>query len=174
MALCWNRQRGLPPPILYIIDDLLNVLYYPVIGRIKGIENISQGTPCWYTVEYKNLKINPKAKKASERILSGEKFFTVRRPLQSLLLLSPHSSYNNQVTTDIIDSVPGIVQEDGEMIRKNMPINLNTIIFFFKANTAIKTQKNMAVSIIVDLLNVTDLITSSLSRGLHLMGNIPV
>ena len=56
---------------IVIINDLLNVLHYPVIGRIKGIENDSQGTPRWYTVEYKHLKINPKAKQASERICKG-------------------------------------------------------------------------------------------------------
>ena len=109
---------------IVIINDLLNVLHYPVIGRIKGIDNDSQGTPHWYTVEYKHLKINPKAKQASERILSGENFFTVRRPLQSLLLLSPHSSDNNQVTTDILDSVPGIIREDGKMIKKKIRVKV--------------------------------------------------
>ena len=89
------------------------------IGREESIENDSQGIPSWYTVKYKHLKINPKAEQARERILSGEKFFTVRRPLQTLLLLSPHRS-DIQVTTDILD----IVQEDGEMIRKKIKVKV--------------------------------------------------
>ena len=49
---------------IVMINDLLNALHYPVIGRIKGIEKDSQGIDRPYTVEYKHLKINLKAEQA--------------------------------------------------------------------------------------------------------------
>ena len=83
---------------LVIINDLLSAANYPVLGRVTDIECDTNGSPRWYTLEYKGLQFNPQATKAAERLTSKAKFSVVR----SLLLLLPTNGHSEQV----LDNTP--------------------------------------------------------------------
>ena len=72
---------------IVLINDLLTPLYYPVLGRISKIEEDSTGIPRYFTVEYKRMKVDNSARRPDEKYSYTKKYFSVRRPASSLLLL---------------------------------------------------------------------------------------
>ena len=70
-----------------LISDLKGQLGYPVLGRIRSLEQDSDGVSRYYIIEYKRARVNVKCNKPLEKVSFSKKLATVKRPASSLVLL---------------------------------------------------------------------------------------
>ena len=53
---------------IVLISDLKGQLGYPVLGRVRSLEQDSDGVNRYFVIEYKRSKVNAKCKDAVEKV----------------------------------------------------------------------------------------------------------
>ena len=70
-----------------LISDLKGQLGYPVLGRIRSLEQDSDGVNRYYIIEYKRARISVKSNKPMEKVSFSKNLAIVKRPASSIVLL---------------------------------------------------------------------------------------
>ena len=81
-----------------MISDLKGQLGYPVLGRIRSLEQDSDGLDRYYIVEYKTAQVNLKC--AKEKFSFSKNLKQVKRRANSLVIVLGNFCDQNEYKTD--------------------------------------------------------------------------
>ena len=111
-----------------LISDLKGQLGYPVLGRIRSLEQDSDGVNRYYIIEYKRARISVKSNKPMEKVSFSKNLATVKHPASSLVLLLEN------VITDTLDTSE--IEMDWQL-QKTLPVKKTVKVSFQEGNEKI-------------------------------------
>ena len=91
-----NTAGQFTPGDIVLISDLKGYLGYPVLGRVRSLEQDSDGIPRYFIIEYKRSRLDVKNKNREEKVSFSKKFMSVKRPANSLVVLIPKNEVKSE------------------------------------------------------------------------------
>ena len=85
---------------IVLISDLKSQLGYPVLGRIRSIEQDSDGLDRYYIVEYKTAQVNVRSTMVEKKFQFSKNLKQIKRRANSLVMVLGNFSDVNDYITD--------------------------------------------------------------------------